>query len=276
MGDKYNTYSVGDVDLTNIMEVLDAVRQGYHKVSLTEWDTTTKPEIAQGSKIEVNGAFFVFDVDEAISGTPADGVVYIKLTPSGDTISAAFTSVAPIWDTEKGGWYEPATNNRYLNYAVYKSGSSYYNKYPFSNIPEAADSFLTFPDPTPLKEINTFYLHTSGVGSILATESVGSGAQTETKDFYILKPITYYIDALASVTHTYLYLLMLNPGVYRLHLYSGVTALCTIYAYQNSDWREVVSFEVVGGGNGFSATLYLTGVFGVGNIIDLDKIRTLL
>jgi hypothetical protein len=127
-GSKLNTYGVGDVNLTNIMQVLDACRIGFHAVSLTEWATTTAPKIAAGSKIEVNGAIYKFDADETITGSPSNGTVYIKLIPSGDSITAQFTNTAPIWDDEKQGWYSSTPgegNYRYLNFIMSKNGSSY-------------------------------------------------------------------------------------------------------------------------------------------------------
>lgn len=132
-GSKINEYGIGDADLSSLMETVDNQRIGFHAVSLTEFATTNKPKIAQGSRIEVNGAIYEFDEsgDEDISGMPADGTVYIKLTPSGSTITAEFTADAPTWDDEKQGWYETGTNNRYLNFAMTKSGADYSDKYRF-------------------------------------------------------------------------------------------------------------------------------------------------
>jgi hypothetical protein len=137
-GIRINDYGIGDPDLTSLMETTDNQRIGRHAVSLTEFATTNKPKIAQGSRIEVNGSLFLFDEsgDEDISGSPSDGVVYIKLTPAGETISASFTNDAPTWDDEKQGWYETSTNNRYLNFWMIKNGDNYYHKYNFENKPE--------------------------------------------------------------------------------------------------------------------------------------------
>lgn len=127
-GSKVNTYGVGDVDLTNIMTVIDSQRQGYYKVSLTNYDNDSKPEIAAGSKIEINGSLFKFDSDESIGGSPSDGLVLIKLIPSGSSVTAEFTNDLPLWDDEKGGWYEPSTNNRYLHFSMYLDSGDYLEK----------------------------------------------------------------------------------------------------------------------------------------------------
>jgi len=124
-GSKVSEYSIGDVNLSALMTTADAQRIGYHAVSLTEYETTTIPEIAAGSKVEVNGALFKFDTDETITESPNNGDVYIKLIPDVSSITAEFTNDAPTWDDEKQGWYEAATNNRYLNYLIIKVDASY-------------------------------------------------------------------------------------------------------------------------------------------------------
>ncbi len=141
MGTKVNLYSIGDPNLTRLMDAVDVERIGFCAVSLTHYDDDVEPEIAAGSKIEINGALFEFDTDESITGSPADGTVYIKLIPDENAVSAIFTATAPTWDTTKQGWYEAATNNRYLPYEITKSGSSYSNK---CEIPLVADNDIKF------------------------------------------------------------------------------------------------------------------------------------
>ena len=127
-GSKLNTYGVGDVNLTNLMQVLDATRLGFSAIELTEWNTSTVPKIAAGSKVEVNGALYKFDADETITGSPSDGLVYIKVVPSGDSITAEFTNTAPTWRNDLHGYYESAVSvNRYVA-TVQKAKSSYTRK----------------------------------------------------------------------------------------------------------------------------------------------------
>jgi hypothetical protein len=130
-GSQINSYGIGDVNLTSLMASVDAERIGFCAVSLTNYDNTSEPEIAEGSKIEVNGALFKFDADEAIGGSPSDGTVYIKLIPVSTSITAEFTNTAPTWDTEKQGWYSPTPgeeNYRYIPFEMYKAGTLYYDK----------------------------------------------------------------------------------------------------------------------------------------------------
>ena len=90
-GDLINDYSVGDTNFDSMMITEDAQRIGFHSLTLTEFDTTTVPAIAAGSKVEINGAMATFDTEEAISGSPSDGDVYILLTPQAGTGSGATT-----------------------------------------------------------------------------------------------------------------------------------------------------------------------------------------
>lgn len=131
-GSKVNNYAIGDVNLTSVMSTLDDTRIGYCAVSLTNYATTGVPAIAAGSKVEVDGALFKFDSEEAIGGSPSDGTVYIKLVPAGSSITAEFTNTAPSWSTEKQGWYSPTAGEesyRYLPFGMTKSGSTYSGKY---------------------------------------------------------------------------------------------------------------------------------------------------
>lgn len=131
-GSKVNNYAIGDVNLTSVMSTLDDTRIGYCAVSLTNYATTGVPAIAAGSKVEVDGALFKFDSEEAIGGSPSNGTVYIKLVPAGSSITAEFTNTAPSWSTEKQGWYSPTAGEescRYLPFGMTKSGSTYSGKH---------------------------------------------------------------------------------------------------------------------------------------------------
>jgi hypothetical protein len=126
-GSKVSSYSVGDVNLTNMMQTLDDTRIGFHALTLTEFLTTTIPQVAAGSKVEVNGGLYKFDTNETIAGTPAAGDNYILLKPSGDTITAEWTTTAPTWSDSKQGLYGTGgnANYRYAHFKVNKSGSNY-------------------------------------------------------------------------------------------------------------------------------------------------------
>ena len=90
-GSIVSNYGIGDVNFDNLMSTVDAQRIGYHALTLTNYDTTTAPQIAAGSKIEVNGALYKFDSAETITGSPSDGDVYILLESEAGTASGATT-----------------------------------------------------------------------------------------------------------------------------------------------------------------------------------------
>lgn len=133
-GIKLDNFSTSDVNLTAIMSTAQAMRNGHFALSLTEMDSTTIPKIAAGSIIDLNGQLIYFDADETISGTPVDGVTYIKLIYSSGTVTAEWTSTAPEFDNSKNGWYGTSTSygHRYIT-KIIKSSSSYTGKLLLNN-----------------------------------------------------------------------------------------------------------------------------------------------
>ncbi len=95
--------------------------------TLTNWDaSTTQPQIAQGSIVEVGGSFYQADSDTALvdDGGLANGTVHIKLDPAVDlqTVSPILTNDSiPTWDATKSGWY--TTDNKFLPFEMTKTGA---------------------------------------------------------------------------------------------------------------------------------------------------------
>ena len=90
---------------------------------LTNPFNTTEPALAQGAYINHGGTLYVVDTaDETISGSPADGDVYVKLSVSGDNLVASY-----ITDISGYSWNH-SENNLYnagdivLPYRIVKSG----------------------------------------------------------------------------------------------------------------------------------------------------------
>lgn len=138
---KINNFANDDTDILAVQTTVDALYQNSY--SLTEYDSTTVPAIAAGSKIEVNGSLYRAAEEEAISTTDpvtsttvADGTVYICMIPSVDasTCTAAFTATAPTWSDSKQGYYGTGgqANYKYIA-ACYKSSTSYYGKRVLNN-----------------------------------------------------------------------------------------------------------------------------------------------
>lgn len=136
-GSKLNDYGIGDENIEAVQLTLDKTFKNLQPVSLTNYDNDTVPAVAAGSVVEVNGAYYKFDTEEAISTTDpvtsltvADGVVYIYFVPSGDTVTVAFSATAPTWSDSKQGHYGTAgqANYRSTHAVWYKSSTTYAGK----------------------------------------------------------------------------------------------------------------------------------------------------
>jgi hypothetical protein len=135
-GSLINTYTQLDTDILALQLTSDANFVGKHNISLTNYDTTGVPAIAAGSIVECNGALFEFTADEAVTGTPSNGTVYIQIIPSTTTCTAAFTNTAPTWSDAKQGFYGTggAANYRYLEFEMTRSSATVYsNKHTFTH-----------------------------------------------------------------------------------------------------------------------------------------------
>ena len=136
MANKISNFAEGDVNLTAIMQTLNAICKRLNILSLTEFDTSSEPQIAAGSVAECNGAVYYFEENEGISGSPTDGTIYVRLVPSSDSNSddfvyAEYTNTAPTWSDEKQGWYDSTGNYRYVAQMTLNSGL-YDNKILYS------------------------------------------------------------------------------------------------------------------------------------------------
>ena len=87
---------------------IEEQRKGYNGVTLTQFaNDTTEPQIAAGSIVEIAGSLYEFSGAEAITGFAGIGngnQTYIEVTASGATASAAFSTTAPTWATDKQGY----------------------------------------------------------------------------------------------------------------------------------------------------------------------------
>lgn len=165
--------------------------------TLKYWDgSTTKPQIAEGSIIEVGGSFYQADADTALTdeGGLIDGTVHIKLVPSAGspdplTVVPTLTNDAmPVWDAVKGGWYD--SDDKFLPYEFTKASAVYTEKSEFTDqnklIKKYADGRVLVPEYGAIGSIviassnsfavNTQYLpNTTYAGSTLY-RSTNSGA----------------------------------------------------------------------------------------------------
>jgi len=102
---------------------------GYIRCSLTEWDTGTVPQLAAGSKVELNGSYITFGSNESITGTPSSGYInYIYLDSAAYTLS--WSTTPPTWSDAKQGWYNGS--DRCLG-GCYYDGTYYTNKWIYTS-----------------------------------------------------------------------------------------------------------------------------------------------
>lgn len=130
MGTKVNDYSIGDSNIQSLMLTADKIFKGLHRVSLTNYDTTSESQIAAGSVVECGGALYKFDSNETITGSPSDGTVYIQIVPGLTTCTAVYTNTAPTWNDGYQGFYGTggSAGYRYLEFKITKATAAYTNK----------------------------------------------------------------------------------------------------------------------------------------------------
>jgi hypothetical protein len=126
-GRKIENAAIGAEDWTSEVESKNLLKKGYYNLSFTNMDNTSQPAIAAGSSVDIDGVIYVFDTEEAISGSPSDGVVYVTIS-GGVAATASFTNTAlPEYDYLKNGYYG-AGGERYV-LEMHKNATNYFNKF---------------------------------------------------------------------------------------------------------------------------------------------------
>ena len=93
---------------------------------LTEVASTTVPALKQGAYINHAGVLYVVDSgDEAISGSPSDGNVYIKLSVSGVTLVASFVNDISGYAWNPAYGYLASGTDLILPYLLVKASAAY-------------------------------------------------------------------------------------------------------------------------------------------------------
>ena len=126
---------------------------GYQALSLTNFITSAQSLVAQGSKVEIAGAFYRFpsnDTPSASSWTAVGtgNVAYIVVTPSGSAgvqiLTTEYSDAAPIWSTTKQGWYASAGSlTRYIGGVTKGSATQYDDAFILYGEQEATPGNLT-------------------------------------------------------------------------------------------------------------------------------------
>jgi len=118
------TPAAGASDWSDFVDQVEKHRRGYIQVSITEYDTSTVPKIAEGSVVVVAGAVYHCDADTSISGSVSSGNTNYCRMVSG---TPTWTTVAPTWSDAQQGWYDATVAYRYL-FECYYDGTNYTNK----------------------------------------------------------------------------------------------------------------------------------------------------
>ena len=98
--------------------------RGYNAISLTNWDSgTTKPQIAAGSAIEINGATYAISTNTDIDTAAASaGTIYVYFDDGVPEFK--FLDTAPTWSATLNGWY--TSGDRFTGHLMTWDGASSY------------------------------------------------------------------------------------------------------------------------------------------------------
>ncbi len=216
---------------------------GLNKISLTNWDNSSIPQVMVGSLWSVGASVFVVqDSAETITGLSgaADGLVYVYSDSTG-ALSVS-TANAPTWDETRYGWYY--SNSRCLM-TILKAGASYTQKTIWMNreygliysglsvalgadadrmIRVASDATLLWDESENAFDIGSKkyrgdFDYATNNGLLLAEKTVSGSIE-----FYVKKPISsifsYYSQ---SAGYTLTFDVYYNSGWVTIKTYTGAS-----------------------------------------------------
>jgi hypothetical protein len=123
-----NVYEANIDDWKKILYRTTAQGGGFICVEITNINANGKPEIAAGSRFEINHVFFETTTNETITVSPSNnGQWYIYAIPTGDTCTFLFRNIQPTWSAAKGGWYD-GNNRAIVKFFYLTVGTQYNNK----------------------------------------------------------------------------------------------------------------------------------------------------
>lgn len=132
-------------DYNNQNEYIERNARGYNAITLTNWDlSTTKPQIAAGSVIEINGSTYDITTATDISTSAATaGTVYVYFDDG--TPEFKFLDIAPTWSATLNGWYN--SGDRFTGHQMEWNGASTYTlKATSIGNAKNSNNLLTTPD----------------------------------------------------------------------------------------------------------------------------------
>jgi len=113
---------------------------------LTEWTTTTVPQIAQGVYLRHAGVLYIVDTaafDIATGDLSGAGSYYVKLTTSGDSLAVSWedTLTSYAWSIAYQGYYNGTS--QLLPYKVVYATAPTYTKYSIINMKDSVWNFVS-------------------------------------------------------------------------------------------------------------------------------------
>jgi hypothetical protein len=93
---------------------------GFMLVEIDGMDSAAAPSVKRGSRLEINGAFYTADADEAVSGSVSAGYNWVYAVPDAGGVTFRYSATKPAWSAVKGGWYDG--NNRAVLEFTYAGG----------------------------------------------------------------------------------------------------------------------------------------------------------
>jgi hypothetical protein len=209
--------------ISTSVTIINSGLKGFIALSLTNFTSTAVSAIASGSAVEVAGAFFLADGDITINASSWTAITtastaYLTLTPSGSagsqTIAAAWTATAPVWNTSKQGWYATAASSVRVVASAYKDGpTTATNKKilePYQYVrPHGCEVFTTSGSFIVPIGVDTLYITGCAAGGnggknvTYARGYGGGGGEWAIKKSFIVTPLetlTVTIGAVGTVT----------------------------------------------------------------------------
>jgi len=174
------------VDWQALLSKLVKACGGAEVCRLTNWDNTSEPLVAAGSRFELNGSFFEVITDEAILGWAgiSDGATaYVYATPSGSTAAFSYSSTAPAWDSAKGGWFNGTARALFKLYRT--SSTVWANKRLMSVLDGVSGDWVTALSNALGSDWATAFAASAGAGilaRLLTVDGAGSGLDADKLD----------------------------------------------------------------------------------------------
>jgi len=148
-----------------------------NSLMLTEWETTTRPEIAEGTYLQHLGAIYIVEDDDfaiADGDLGAAGTYYIRLTTSGVTLTVDFESslAGYTWDYENNGLYNGAS--QILPYSITYAAAPTYAKHTIMNLStNNAGDFILVDSDGRFESLRSDSIETDGTA--LRTKVIATG-----------------------------------------------------------------------------------------------------